>query len=144
MHRLAALLALIPLPAFGWQFQPDPVCTIAHDAGHLRLVVTFDPALPEYAIALTLSDGTWPAAPAFHMAFAGERSLTIGTGRHTLSDGGRTLTVRDAGFGNVLDGLEFNARALAWSGERAERIALEGAAPAVRAFRACSEGGAMS
>lgn len=75
------------------------------------------------------------------MAFAGDRSPSIGTGWHALSDGGRTLTVRDTGLGTVLDGLEVNIRALAWSGERAERIALAGAAPAVQAFRACAEGG---
>ena len=58
MHRLAALLALIPLPAFGWQFQPDPVCTIAHDSGDMRVVVTWDPgAMPPYAISMTLAEG---------------------------------------------------------------------------------------
>ncbi len=142
--RALALLALIPCPALAWEFRPDPVCTLSHDAPGIRVVVTRDPAaaLP-YAIALTLSEGAWPPAPAFHIAFSGDRRLTIGTGGHVLSDEGRTLTVRDTGFGNVLDGLEFNATARAWSGLRSVDLDLAGAAPAVQAFRDCATGAGL-
>lgn len=144
MRALLTLFALLPAPALAWEFRPDPICTLTHAAEAVQVVVTHDPAQGEYAIALTLPEGAWPPSPAFHIAFAGDRSLTIGTGQHALSDAGRTLTVRDTGFGNVLDGIEFNARALAWSGAQAAEIGLEGAGPAVRAFRACAEGAAVS
>jgi hypothetical protein len=52
--------------------------------------------------------------------------------------------VRDTGFGDVLDGIAFNARVLAWSGAQAAGIGREGAGPAVRAFRACAGVGALS
>jgi hypothetical protein len=45
--------------------------------------------------------------------------------------------VSDRGFGNVLDGLEFNQVALAATGDRVVSIDLDGAAPEVAAFRAC-------
>ena len=141
---ILALFALLPAPALAWEFRADPVCTLSHAAEAVQVVVTHDPMIGDYAIALTLTDSAWPAAPAFHITFAGGRALTIGTGRHALSDEGRTLTVRDTGFGNVLDGIEFNARALAWSGARGVEMGLEGAGPAVRAFRACAGGGALS
>jgi hypothetical protein len=146
MRILALALSLIPLPALAWEFRPDPVCTIFHDSGDMRVVVTWDPgAMPAYAISMTLAQGAWPSDPAFHIAFSGGRGLTIGTGRHELTDEGRRLTVRDRGFDNVLDGLEFNLRAAAWSGNRGELLDLSGAAPAVQAFRACAGGmGAMS
>jgi hypothetical protein len=139
---LLLLLALIPAPALAWEFRADPICTLTHAAAAVQVIVTHDPAIGDYAIALTLAEGTWPAAPAFHIAFAGGRALTIGTDRHDLSDAGRTLTVRDTGFGNVLDGIEFNSRALAWSGAQAAEVGLDGAGPAVQAFRACARGGA--
>jgi hypothetical protein len=69
------------------------------------------------------------------MEFFGPRPLAIGTDRHSAD--GATLTVRDSGFGNVLDGLEFNTNAVATSGARRVQIALDAAAPAVQAFRAC-------
>lgn len=42
----------------------------------------------------------------------------------------------DRGFGNVLDGLEFNETATALLGDQAVVLSLEGAAPAVQSFRA--------
>ena len=100
--------------------------------------LTYDPSLPEYTIAIRLA-APWPEAGNLrHCASRGrgpqQRSRTA---RHVLSSDGRTLSVSDRGFGNVLDGLEFNAMALAASGERAVPIDLEGAAPEVAAFRAC-------
>jgi hypothetical protein len=148
---LAALLSvgLVSGPAFGWTFSSNPLCTLTHDAGRVRVVVTHDPAIQEYAIALTLAEATWPQAPAFGIQFGGGRELSIGTDRHVLSDGDRTLSVRDSGFGNVLDGMEFNttARAIAGAavaGSVAIDIPLQGAAEPVRAFRACARGAALS
>lgn len=63
--------------------------------------------------------------------------MTIGTDRHVLSPDGRSLTVTDTGFGNVLDGLAFNTTATALSGAEALPFDLAGAGPAVEAFRSC-------
>lgn len=68
----------------------------------------------------------------------GPVSNMISTNRHTLSNDDATLTVTDRGFGNVLDGLEFNETATALLGEQAVVLSLEGAASAVQAFRACT------
>jgi hypothetical protein len=154
MHLLPALVAFLATglmagPVLGWSFSTNPLCTLTHDAGSVRVVVTHDPAIPEYAIALTLAEATWPQATAFGIQFRGGRELSIGTDRHELSDGDRTLSVRDSGFGNVLDGLEFNttARAVAGAavaGSMAIDIPLQGAAEPVRAFRACAGGASLS
>jgi hypothetical protein len=48
--------------------------------------------------------------------------------------------LKDSGFGNVLDGLEFNNIATATLGNEAVTFGLENADPAVRAFRACTAG----
>ncbi|WP_377511821.1 excinuclease ABC subunit B [Octadecabacter sp. R77987] len=133
--RLAVILAALPFPAFAWEFSPDPICTLAHDTDTAAIVITYDATLPEYALSITLKDGTWPDAPVFGMEFIGPRPLAIGTDRHVTD--GATLTVRDRGFGNVLDGLEFNAGALAASGPTTVPMILTDAAPAVRAFRDC-------
>ncbi|PWJ22262.1 excinuclease ABC subunit B [Jannaschia seohaensis] len=136
MRWIAALL-LIPGPALAWEFSPLPVCTLRHAGEAAEVVVTYDPSLPEYAISVTLAEGTWPAAPLFAIAFQGGAALTITTDRHVRSPDGRTLTVTDRGFGNVLNGLEFNGVAQAMSGGRTVPVALDGAAAPVRAFRGC-------
>ena len=101
--------------------------------------MTYDPATGQYAIALTLASGTWGASPGFSIAFIGERSLRIGTDRHQLSNNGATLTVTDSGFGNVLDGLQFNNDFVAVTDATAMDVPLAGAAEPVAAFRACGE-----
>lgn len=133
----ALALLLLASPAAAWDFTPVPVCTLSHEAPGLSVRVTFDPAQPQpYAIALTRTDG-WPATPAFAIRFDGPAGMTITTDRHTLSPDGRTLTVSDTGFGNVLDGLEFNTSATATAGPAAAPLDLTAAAPAVRDFRSC-------
>ncbi len=64
--------------------------------------------------------------------------MTIGTGRHQLSADGKTLTVSDSGFDNVLDGLAYNGRATALAEGTEVPFDLTGARPAVEAFRACN------
>ena len=129
------------LPAAAWEFSDSPVCTLSHMTDEVAVTVTFDPALAEYAITLTLDGAPWPVVPAFAIAFDGAAPLVIQTDRHQLSDDGQSLRVTDTGFGNVLDGLEFNATALgialAFAGDRRVVVPLAGAAPAVREFRAC-------
>lgn len=136
---MRALIALVLLaqPALAWDFIATPVCTIFNDAPGLSVRVTYDPTQAEpYAITLTRPD-PWPVTGTFGLGFTGPAAMTIGTSRHQLSADGRTLTVTDTGFGNVLDGLAFNSAAAALAGDLAVPFDLTGAGPAVEAFRAC-------
>lgn len=101
------------------------------------MTVTYDPEIAEYAITVTLADDTWPTGSTFGMAFASDRPINIQTDRFTLSDEGRSLTVKDRGFSNVLDGLEFNARAYAILGDMTVGFSLDGIETAIEAFRSC-------
>lgn len=132
-------LVLLASPAAAWDFSAAPVCTLRHKTPDMSVVVTYDPrqAAP-YAIALSRRAKPWPSAPVFGLRFSGGRERTITTPSHALSDDGRTLTVRDQGFGNVLDGLEYNSVATAFAGATAAQMSLETAPEAVRAFRACT------
>jgi len=140
----AALLAALAGGAWAWETRVGPVCEMTHATAGATWRVTYDPAVPEYAIAIRLTDGTWSSAPVFALRFDGGRALTISTARHVVSPDGRTLRVTDRGFGNVLAGLEGNATATAVLGGQTEAAGLRGprpAAPAVAAFRACVVGG---
>jgi hypothetical protein len=123
-------------PLRAWEFTPLPICTVAN-AAEPQVTVTFDGAL--YAIHIT-RDGGWPDAPVFSLRFA-PNGPTISTPRHTIE--GNTLTVLDTGFGNVLDGLQFNAAAQAILGDLNVPIDLSNAAGPVEAFRACRPGPAV-
>jgi hypothetical protein len=136
MRLLFALL--VASPAQAWEFTPVPVCTLSHRTEDASVTVTFDPRQPEpYAIRVDRA-APWPEGPVFAIDYAGSRPLTISTSRHRLSDGGTAVTVSDEGFGNVLDGLEFNATATALLGDARVPFPLDGAAGPVRDFRACT------
>jgi hypothetical protein len=123
--------------AHGWEAGVDGgLCTLDHAGTDAEVRLTYDPSLPEYTIAIRVAE-PWPEAPVFAMRFEGPRGNMISTARHVLSDEGLTLSVSDRGFGNVLDGLEFNQVALAATGDRVVSIDLDGAAPEVAEFRAC-------
>ena len=135
----AALLFIASTAAVAWGFSPTPVCTLSHATETAEVLVTYDPDHSQpYAIAVTGS-APWPDAPVFSMRFDGQRGMTISTDRQMLSNDGRTLTVTDSGFGNVLDGLELNHIAAAIAGNVEVPFSLAGAAPEVQAFRACAE-----
>lgn len=136
MRTVFALLFLTT-QAHAWEFTPSPVCTLTETGDAGTLTVTYDASLPEYAIEITLENGTWPDALTFGMAFAGGDPVSIGTNRHIISGDGRTLTVRDRGFGNVLNGLEFNTRAYAVVDDFTVGFDLAGIEPAITAFRDC-------
>lgn len=137
--RLALLAFCLASPAAAWDFSPTPVCTLFHDTGTGRIEVTHDPRQAEpYAVEVT-NTTPWPGGPVFALRFDGPRALTITTDRHSLSSGGTALTVTDRGFGNVLNGLEFNTTATALLGDIALPFPLDGAAPHVQAFRACTD-----
>lgn len=134
---LALALILFASPAAAWEFAPRPICTLFDSSEAGEITVTYDAEITEYTITVTLPDGTWPSDPTFAMAFAGERPISIQTNRYTLSNDGRSLTVKDRGFGNVLNGLEFNTHAYAVLGDTMVGFALDGIDPAISAFRAC-------
>lgn len=137
--KLFSALSLMALsaPVSAWEFHAIPICTLQSETEEVQVEVTYDPRVPEYAINLTLRDATWPSAAAFGIRFEGSRPNLIVTDRHMLSGEDRTLSVRDRGFGNVLDGLEFNDFAIALAGDAAIVFPLEGAAGPVEEFRAC-------
>ncbi|WP_342076370.1 excinuclease ABC subunit B [Yoonia sp. SS1-5] len=135
--RLALAFLLSASPAAAWDFSPSPICTLTNTSEIGSVTVTYDARLPEYSIAITLADGRWPDAPVFGMAFDGDRPISIQTDRQQISEDGQTLTVTDRGFGNVLNGLEFNLLAMAQTGDRRVLIPLTGIGPAITAFRNC-------
>mgnify|MGYP001283865403 CR=1 FL=1 len=138
--RLTLAALLLATPAAAWEFRADPVCTLTHDGPEARVVITRDPALAEpYTIAVTRSQ-PWPATPGFAIRYEGARPFAIGTDRHRRSPDGRSLSVSDTGFGNLLDGLELGGRAVAIAGDAQAAFDLTGAAGPVQAFRACSSG----
>lgn len=140
MKKLAAFaLALITGSAQAWETRTTHICELVHDDGNASVRVTYDPAIPEYAIEITLPEA-WTGSPVFAMRFDGPRANTISTSRHVISGNRSTLSVNDSGFGNVLNGLEFNRTATAILGEQSVTVGLDGAAPAVRQFRACTSG----
>lgn len=129
---------LAAAPAQAWEAGVEGrICTLEHSGAQGEVRLTYDPSLPRYTISIRRAE-PWPEAAVFAMRFYGPRANMISTTRHVLSEGGRTLTVTDRGFGNVLDGLEFNAAALAVAGAANVAVSLEGAAPEVAAFRACA------
>jgi hypothetical protein len=137
MRALIALLVLSS-PASAWEFSAIPVCTLTHETPDLAIRLTYDPAQTEpYAIALT-RPSDWPETESFGLRFEGPVAMTIGTRRHQLSADGKTLTVTDTGFGNVLDGLAYNGVATALAGDTQIPFDLTGARPEVEAFRACN------
>jgi hypothetical protein len=136
--RVALALSLLATPAFAWEYSSSPVCTLTHNTEKASLTLTYDSrADGPYAIEITRNDQAWPTAPMFMMRFDGLRPSVITTDRHELDPSGKSLTVTDRGFGNVLDGLEFNFIATAKSGETMLIFPLTEAAPSVRRFRAC-------
>jgi hypothetical protein len=137
--RVLLALAILATPAQAWDFTPTPICTIRNDTPMLQVRVTYDPTLAQpYTISLTRPD-PWPVTDTFGLRFEGPMAKTIGTSRHQLSPDGRTVTVTDTGFGNVLDGLALNGFAAALAGDVLVPFDLTGARPAVEAFRACGE-----
>ncbi len=130
-YLLAALFFTAPVHA--WEFSAAPICTLTHSEPGAEVRLTYDPRGPLYTITLTGPD--WPSDEVFAIRFDGPRPLTITTNRQQIE--GPALTVTDRGFGNVLNGLEFNQTATAILGDTALPISLTDAAEPVRAFRAC-------
>ena len=143
MRILIYALIFLASPASAWEFTASPICTLNHTLPEAEVRVTYDPRVPVYAISLTRQSTPWLPSPAFSIQFDGPRPLIISTDRHRLSDANTTLTVTDSGFGNVLDGIEFNATATARTASQSVIIPLHDADGPVAAFRACVNGGTV-
>lgn len=136
--RAVLILALLTSPAHAWQAGSEGrICTLTHSEPAAEIRLTYDPAGPLYSITVT-TPAPWPEAAVFGIRFDGASPNTITTSRHERDAAGHSLTVTDRGFSNVLDGLEFNSTATAFTGPAATVIDLTGAAPEVRAFRLCT------
>ncbi len=135
----AAALALLlaAAPALAWEFTPGPPCRLDHAEGSLAVSLTHDPGPPRFSITYRSPDPL-PRAPTFAIRFEGAAPLTITTDRHTYGPEGRSLTVSDRGFGNLLRGMAGNGRMVALLGERTLPLSLAGAAPQVRPFVECA------
>jgi hypothetical protein len=131
------VLGLAAVQAGAWEFVETEICTLRHKADAVEVVVTYDPRVPEYAIVLTLAEGVWPETAVFAIMFEGGWPLTIQTDRHVIDEDGRRLTVRDSGFGNVLDGIGRNSVATALAPGLAVAVPLDGAAGPLAEFRQC-------
>ena len=134
--RLALPLMFFATACLAWEFTPGLPCLLDHQEDGAEVALTYDPTEPLYTISIT-TEAPWPAAQVFSMQFAGASGLTISTDRQTFSVDRRTLTVSDRGFGNVLNGLQFNDTATATLGDVSVRFTLDGAAQPVADFRQC-------
>ncbi|MEM9575868.1 MAG: hypothetical protein AAF999_02515 [Pseudomonadota bacterium] len=122
--------------AQAWDFTPGLPCVLRHKSGQAEIELTYDPTKPLYAVTVR-REAPWSDHPVFAMRFDGAASLGISTDRHTLSRDGRSLTVEDTGFGNVLNGLQFNDTVTAILGDDTVQFSLAGAADPVADFRLC-------
>ncbi|MEL7014392.1 MAG: hypothetical protein AAFO72_14090 [Pseudomonadota bacterium] len=136
--RVFAFCLLLTSPAHAWDFTPGLPCKLNYVSAQAEVELTYDPLVPVYAITVTRKD-PWPQADTFAIRFDGPQGRIIATDRHQLSDDGLSLTVTDRGFGNVLDGLQYNRSATATSGDVEVTVGLERAADAVEAFKACDD-----
>jgi len=137
MIRTACLCLVVSSAANAWEFTAGQPCLLTHAGPEGAVALTYDPTRPLYTITVT-RETAWPEADLFTMRFDGPQARQIGTDRHRLSADGRSLTVADVGFGNVLDGLQYNTRTTAKTGGAEISFSLEGAADPVAQFRACA------
>lgn len=136
MRTLIAFL-LLGSPALAWDFSPDPICRISEKQDLVEINLTFDHASGVYAIAFTKLEAPWDQGQQFSIRFEGPRPKLIRTDRHVFSVDGYTLTARDTGFGNVLDGLQYNTLAALETGDERIFIQIHKSFPAMEAFRKC-------
>ncbi|WP_428523339.1 hypothetical protein [Roseibium sp.] len=78
------LLVLFTSTALAWEFRASRVCELLHKDETASVRVVFDPAVPEYFIAIT-PNRPWMPGPVFSMRFDGPLSNTIATDRHVIT-----------------------------------------------------------
>lgn len=138
MRALLIPVLFLASPTSAWEATTSPICALTHETAEAHVHLTYDPRKPLYTLAITRKDASWQPTPWFAMRFIGPNEIVISTPQHALSDNNQTLNVADSGFSNVLDGLQFNATALAFTEAQTVTIPLDGAAPEVQKFRACA------
>ena len=136
--RFILFLLFFATPATAWEATVGQICTLSHDTEKAEILLTYDPAQPLYTLTITRKAEGWTQAPWFAMRFDGPNPIEIATSRHVLSESAASLIVADSGFDNVLDGLEFNQTAYAFTQDSLTEFPLDGAAPEVRIFRECA------
>lgn len=136
--RFFLLFLLLPLPAQAWTFTPGVICRLSHETAEARIALTYDPRLPLYSVTVSRA-AALPRTEVFSMQFLGPQGRIIATDRHSFSADGTSVTAEDSGFGNVLDGLQFNMQAEAILGDTIIAFPLEGASQPVADFRRCAD-----
>ena len=135
--RWIALLITLSSPAAAWEFQAGRPCVLKDAQPEATVRLTHDPIGPEYSITVTATS-PWVGGPIFALAFIGENPLRITTNRHVISPDGLSVTVTDRGFGNVLNGMEFNTKAIASLGAQDVEFDLDGVKAPMQPFRICA------
>ncbi len=140
-HFIAVVLSLLGSSANigAWTFTPSPICTVEHQTELIELELTYNHASGVYALKLTKPELTWDASRKFSMRFEGSKPIFISTTNHEFSSDMKSLIASDSGFGNVIDGLQFNTLAAAITDNERIFIPLTGAEPKIDAFRNCAE-----
>lgn len=133
---LQAALLLSASTAQAWEFTPGLPCLLTFAEDAVAVELTHDPTKPLFSISIT-RPSPWPVERVFAIRFEGPQPLTISTDRQELSEDGRRLTVTDRGFGNVLNGMQFNTSLIAILGETQVEVPLAQAGGPVAAFRVC-------
>ena len=136
MRIMLAVFLLLSAPTSAWEFTPGIPCVLTHQTDDAEIELTYDPTVPIYTITIR-RESVWQDGAVFSMQFDGPRGLEISTNRHGLSQDKRSLTVADRGFGNVLDGLQFNESTTATLGQITVTASLADAREPVAAFRLC-------
>ena len=136
LAAMALMISVCATQASAWTFTETDICRLTYAEDAAAVEITFDPSENIYSITLTRPE-PWPAAPTFQLRFDGPIPLIIGTDQHELTDDGQSLSVRDTGFGNVLDGIQYNAMMTALIGDEAVTLSTMTAPDAVEAFRNC-------
>jgi hypothetical protein len=136
MRFIPLMTLLLTGQAQAWTFTPGLICRLSHETAEAKIELTYDPAKPLYSLTISRADPL-PKVEPFVMRFNGPAGRVISTDRHSFSNDTTAVTAQDRGFGNVLDGLQFNDTAEAILGSTTLTFALKGAAEPVAAFRAC-------
>lgn len=134
--RCAVATVCFATSAQAWEFTPGLPCILTHDTDDAEIELTYDPTKPLYSVTIRQAN-PWPASDIFALQFDGPSGMTISTDRHALNRDGRAVTVFDTGFGNVLNGLQFNTTVTAYLGDTTVSFPLAGAAGPVADFRLC-------
>ena len=135
MRSFFAVL-ILTTPAHAWEFTPGVPCLLTHDTGATQIELTYDPRQPLYSITVS-QDAAMPDSPFFAMRFDGPRPNTIASARHEMGNNNRSVTVTDTGFGNVLDGLQYNISTTIILAETMLTVSLKDASGPVQLFRDC-------